>query len=333
VEETREPSAPRRVAGPSSSEGSAIRDAIEQFREAMRSAGLEPRDVIEPGKLHRFSGIGKRQSNRAGWCKLFHGGLGGCFGDWSSGFSDSWQAKRDKPFTSEEQAAFKQRVEEAKSQAEVERKQRQAEAAKDSQDIWDQAVPAPDDHRYLVRKQVRAQGLRVYRGDLRIAGMKCDECLIVPMRDTACKLRSLQFIAPNGDKRFLPNGQIHGCYFSIGRPGAVLCVAEGYATGASIHEATGHAVAVAFNAGNAGAVATALRAKFRDIRLVLCADDDAATQGNPGLTKAREAAQTVGGLLAIPDFGPDRPDGATDFNDLHRQRSLDGARSQILGYA
>jgi len=44
--------------------------AISQFKEAIRAAGLEPPDVIEPGKLHRFPGVGKRNGNTAGWCKL-----------------------------------------------------------------------------------------------------------------------------------------------------------------------------------------------------------------------------------------------------------------------
>ena len=82
-----------------------------------------------------------------------------------------------------------------------------------------------------------------------------------------------------------------------------LCLCEGYATGASIYEATSYPVAVAFNTGNLLPVAQSLRARFPDSRLVLCADDDAATDGNPGLTKAKEAARAVGGLLAVPDFG------------------------------
>jgi phage/plasmid primase-like uncharacterized protein len=72
-------------------------DALSNFRDAIRAAGLEPPDYIEPGRLHRFPGNGKRPSNRAGWCLLFHDGLGGCFGDWSSGLSETWQARRDKP--------------------------------------------------------------------------------------------------------------------------------------------------------------------------------------------------------------------------------------------
>ena len=107
-----------------------------------------------------------------------------------------------------------------------------------------------------------------------------------------------------------------GCYFTIGSPDGVFCLSEGFATAATIHEATGHAVAVAFNAGNLEAVARALRQKFPHAKLILCADNDHRTDGNPGLEKATAAARAVGGLLAVPDFGPDRPEDATDFNDL-----------------
>ena len=56
-------------------------DSLSDFRDAIRAAGLEPPDVIEPGMMYRFPGVGKRNGNTAGWCKLFEDGLGGCFGD------------------------------------------------------------------------------------------------------------------------------------------------------------------------------------------------------------------------------------------------------------
>jgi putative DNA primase/helicase len=122
---------------------------------------------------------------------------------------------------------------------------------------------------------------------------------------------------------------VAGCYFLIGEPVEVLCVAEGYATAASIHEATGNAVAVAFNAGNLVPAARALRARYPNSRIIICADDDAKTEGNPGLTKAHEAAQAVGGLFARPDFGGNRPERATDFNDLHRHAGSEVVRACI----
>ncbi len=283
-----------------------MNDALSQFRDAIRCAGLEPPDVIEPGKLHRFPGVGKRNGNTAGWCKLFDDGLGGCFGDWSSGFSENWQAKREKPFSQSERAAFMRRVEEARKHAEAERQQQYADAATKAASIWDAAIPANDDHAYLVRKGIKANGVRLHQGKL-----------VIPVRAGGA-LQSLQFINDDGSKRFLSGGRISGGYFSIGTvQGAVaLCIAEGFATGATIHQATGYPVAVAFNAGNLEAVAKAMRHKLPGLPILICADDDAETEGNPGITKANHAALVIGGKVAVPSFGEQRPAGATDFNDM-----------------
>jgi putative DNA primase/helicase len=90
--------------------------------------------------------------------------------------------------------------------------------------------------------------------------------LLIPLYDSDGTLHSLQFIDADGAKRFKTGGRKQGCYFSIGQPKDVLCLAEGYATAASISEATGHAVAVAFDAGNLLSVAKVLREK----RVLLC---------------------------------------------------------------
>ena len=86
------------------------------------------------------------------------------------------------------------------------------------------------------------------------------------------------------------------------RPESALCICEGLATGATIYQATGHATAVAFDAGNLEPVAKALRAKFPGLVLVVCADNDTETPGNPGLTAATKAARAVGAALAVPQF-------------------------------
>jgi putative DNA primase/helicase len=206
-------------------------------------------------------------------------------------------------------------------EAEAEREQARAGAATRAATTWRAARPAPDDHPYLVRKRIKANGARLYNG-----------ALVIPLRADG-DLYSLQFIEANGDKKFLTGGRVAGCYFSIGttKGAAALCIAEGFATGATIHEATGYPVAVAFNAGNLLAVAKTMREKFPAPPVILCADDDYQTEGNPGLTKATEAARSVGGLLAIPDFGTNRPDGATDFNDLHQAQGLEAVKHAITG--
>ena len=174
------------------------------------------------------------------------------------------------------------------------------------------------DSPYTDRKGIQTHGARL-QGDR----------LVLPLRDADGTVHSLQFIGPDGEKRYLSGGRKAGCYFDIGQPDSVLCVAEGFATGASVHEATGYAVAVAFDAGNLAAVTKALHKKHPDLRLIVCADDDYLTAGNPGISKATEAALSIGALLAVPDFGVDRPEKATDFNDLHQCAGLDAVRRCI----
>ncbi|MGH8125981.1 MAG: toprim domain-containing protein [Rhodanobacteraceae bacterium] len=167
--------------------------------------------------------------------------------------------------------------------------------------FWSQAAQPDPEHPYLARKKIKAHGIR-----------QLNEKLVIPLRDADGKLWSVEFISPDGAKRFLSGGRKRGCYFGMGCVAperGEFCIAEGFATGASIHEATGKAVAVAFDAGNLEPVARVLRAKFPGAVITICADNDTSTPGNPGLTKATLAARAVGGYVAIP------PHGYNDFND------------------
>lgn len=269
-------------------------DALSQFRDAIQAAGLTPPATIEAdGRLRRFASNGRR-GDAAGWYLLHGDGIpAGSFGDWRTGFSQAWRADTGRSLTPAEEATHRAKVEAMRREREAEEAKRKAEAKAKAAAIWQKAEPAPEDHPYLIRKGIKAHGARLHKG-----------ALVIPMR-TGGELHSLQFIGADGDKRFLTGGRVAGCYCSIGtvREAAALCIAEGFASGATIREATGYPVAVAFNAGNLGLVAKAMREKLPDLPLILCADDDSGTKGNPGLTKATEAARAVGGLLAIPDFG------------------------------
>jgi putative DNA primase/helicase len=206
----------------------------------------------------------------------------------------------------------------AKRKQEEEEKKNRAKARTRAAKIWESAAAAPADHAYLAEKGVGPHGLRLHCGEL-----------VVPLRDTSGALHSLQFIAADGVKNFLLGGRVTGCHFIIGEPNGALCIVEGFATAASIFESVGHAVAIGFNAGNLPAVAKDLRGKFRDLRLVVCADDDIGTPGNPGMKHARAAAQAVDGFLAVPDFGEHRPERVSDFNDLHRSAGPEAVRACI----
>ncbi|WP_456417381.1 toprim domain-containing protein [Thiolapillus sp.] len=286
-----------------------MNDSLYQFREAIRATGLEPPDTIEPGKLHRFPGYGKRPSNRAGWCLLFNDGLGGCFGDWSSGFSETWQTKRDKPHSQTERAAFVRRVETAKKQAEAERRTRQANAAKRAAVIWNTTTPAPGNHPYLIRKHIQPHGARIHKG-----------ALTLPVVDFTGRLTSLQFTAADGGKLLLSGGRKRGCFIPVvgdmENPTRII-ICEGWATGCTLAEDESAAlVLTAIDAGNLEPVALAARHRWHSAELVLAGDDDRLTASNPGATKAKAAAIASGALLALPQWPEDAPKHLTDFNDL-----------------
>lgn len=193
---------------------------------------------------------------------------------------------------------------EAKRKAEADLLASRREAASNkAASIWNAPAnaleatqPAIADHGYLKHKRIQPHGAKIYHGSLSIGGMACNNSLMIPMKLNG-KISSLQFINRDGEKRFLPDGEKG--YYLIGKiaPDAPTCIAEGFATGASIHEATGHAVVVAFDAGNLRKTAELLRAKYPVVVIVLCADDDEA--GRHGAT---EAAQAVGGFVAMPVF-------------------------------
>ena len=290
---------------------------VADFRDAMAATGITPPDeIIADGQLHRFASNGKPRDN-AGWYIYFDGAFPAAgFGCWRMGINETWRAKNSHEFTPEEKRAYAARMHNIRNQRAVEEMKRHADAAQLAERIWNTARPAPSDHLYLLANRVQPHGLRVYAGSL-----------VVPLKNGG--LHSLQFIAGDGTKKFLTGGRVSGCAFSIGKLNGTLCVAEGFSTGASIYESSGHAVAIAFNAGNLLPVVKAIRAKFPELRLIVCADDDIGTAGNPGRTKAAEAALAVGGRVALPDFGADRPDGATDFNDLHRLRGKEAVRHCI----
>ena len=224
-------------------------------------------------------------------------------------------AQRDRQHEERE----RQRADDAQKE-----RQRHGECRQQSGKLWQQAREHVDAaHPYL-----RAKGIRPYGARQKV------ELLLVPVRGTDGTLHGLQFIGPDGSKKFKTGTHKVGHYCALGdKPGvgANLIVCEGWATGCSLHEAAGLPVAVAFDAGNLRPVAEALAIKFPLARLTVAGDADPSGRGQQA---AREAAAAVGGLVALPDFAaftpeeleacdftPDKP--PTDFNDLHQlQRAL-----------
>ena len=267
----------------------------DHFRQALATAGLAPHGDLSlagDGKLQRYRIEGEKAGSRNGWAVLYsHPVMAGAFGSWKTGESHTWCERTSKPPTPAERAELQRHMKAAQAARAAELANVQASARERAAKLWATAHPATNAHPYLQRKQIGAYGIRQLR-----------DMLVIAARDVHGQLNTLQFISADGSKRFLTGGRIVGCYFAIGRPVDSLLLCEGLATASTLHQATGRAVAVAFNCGNLVAVAKALRGKFPTLRLIVCADNDFQTPGNPGVTHARAAAQAVGGFLAVPRF-------------------------------
>jgi putative DNA primase/helicase len=294
-------------------------DVAGQFRNAMRAAGLETNDEIIPdGKLHRVRIVGDKAGARNGWYVVFGDSRpAGRFGCNKRGIDETWRADIGRAVTAEEESADRKRMEATRRTRDAELVKVRTEASRKAVRLWAEANPRVSaKNPYLVAKGVRAYGIRQLK-----------DALVIPVCDVDGKLHGLQFVQPDGTKRFTTGMAKAGHFHVLGDYGAVLLIAEGYATAATLREGTGHAVAVAFDAGNLASVARALRGKFPDARIVLAADNDHATADNPGLTKAREAADAIAGSVCAPEFL--QGERGTDWNDYAALHGREAVRSAI----
>jgi hypothetical protein len=128
--------------------------AVEEFRGAIRRAGLTPPEIIADGCLHRFPSNG-RPGDDAGWFVLHLDGIpAGCFGDWRTGSSQTWRADIGRDLTPAERAAHQARVDAARRARDAEEERRRAEAAGRAAEILAAAINDPATHPYAIKKRV-----------------------------------------------------------------------------------------------------------------------------------------------------------------------------------
>lgn len=292
-------------------------DPYAEFRAAAGTAGLEIKgDIDADGKIHRCHVLGDGKGKKNGWYVLFLDGIAaGSFGSWKTGQTTTWCAKSDKQLSKAERIENKRRMNEARALREAEEVVVRVAAKEKAEKLWNRAGSVDAKYEYILKKGIKPVGAKQLRN-----------MLVLPLHDIDGVLHSLQFIYPDGSKRFLTGGRKKGCFTRL--PGRrkdfpVAYVVEGWATGCSVRAAIDENIFVCFDAGNLLPVCQDIRKAFPDVKIVICADDDYQTDGNPGITKAVEVAEIVSGFVAKPDFGDERPDGATDFNDLHQHLGID----------
>ncbi|NCB57895.1 MAG: DUF927 domain-containing protein [Gammaproteobacteria bacterium] len=209
----------------------------------------------------------------------------------------------------------------AQRQAEQERQREQAKykaAAELAHSILNQCQPAKG-HPYLAGKGLSESEALILQSPM--AG-KVQGLLVVPLCNAVGELTTCQTIDDAGNKRLLAGGQKVGSFHRIAGSD-VLAICEGYATGLSVHLATGYSVYCAIDAGNLRVVAEAVRCQYPHAEIILAADNDADHQENIGLLKAQVAADAVGGVVALP------PESG-DWNDYHQQYGIEKTREALM---
>jgi putative DNA primase/helicase len=300
-------------------------DAIENFKTAMKSYGLNPPNTIQPDKFERFPGIDKKQSDDSGWCKFFSDGRGGVFGDFSTGLDKHWQCDAERNYSDEERKAFRQRREAERKARDAEQRQLQTVAASKAAEILEAATGDPSQHLYALKKAV-SLGAKVKRGAWPQRGWT--DALLIPIYGHDGHVRSLEAINSNGDKDYLKGGRKRGGFHPLGkiRGATRVLIGEGLATVAVGHALDNAPAVAAMDAGNLSAVALAVRYLAPDAELVFLADNDIKPDGsNPGLKAATEAARSVSGYVAVPELDGQK----CDFWDIWHQHGVDAVRDAL----
>lgn len=285
--------------------------------DALRAAGLMVETIDWDAGWQRVPTRDKPNSKNGAYIAYSDAPASLWWHDWASGESGKWAAKGQRGLTAGERAELSRRMVAARKAREEERSRVHAESAAKARAIYAAAADCTG-HPYLERKGVKpVPGLKLHKG-----------AVVVPLYDDGGKVASLQFIDADGSKRFLTGGRKRGCFFPLGGKDAdkPLLIAEGYATAASLHECLSLPVLVAFDADNLQPVAEMARARYPARAIILAADNDTGTDGNPGVAKATAAALAVGGSLAVP-----RHEGrAVDWNDLHCLMGAGEVRTQFM---
>jgi len=304
--------------------------ALEGFRDAIAASGLGRPEIITDGRIHRFDLPDEKGGKKGGWY-VFHGdGIpAGAFGAWKHELSESWCSKANYELSHEELKEVQNFYRRAKEEAAADRAREADAAALRAKQIFDAASEATE-HPYLARKGVVSFGCRIdQRGEL-----------LIPMCNSRGEVRGVQRIKPDGVKRFLSGQANSGLFHVITSPSPdasrTVYVCEGYATGASIHMATGETVIVAFNSGGLEPASLAAKEVFPTAKFILAADNDRWTvvngvPKNVGVESAHKAAQAIGATVVWPEFR-DLSSHPKDFNDLHALEGLDAVRMYAKGY-
>ena len=304
-----------------------VLSAFAQAAEAERGL-LFPDGVIANGEHHRVPTVSKPDKKNGWYVVHLNDGPGqsgvvvAVFNDLAAGAPDvKWSStanKRPEVNLDEATATMKKKI---------------AAAAKVKVDKAEAAVNEVTAEIARSKPVQEAFGYLEHKGVRSVPGLyRSGQTLVVPLKDEKQRVVNMQRIWQDSDgvwqKRYQKNATRVGTYFAIKASPDTVAICEGVATGISVFEATGWTVLAAGDTTQLVAVAKMARRMMPAARIIICADDDRMTEGNPGVTKAREAAEASRGEVRVPVFD-DLDSRGTDYNDLHQEQGLSEVKLQL----
>ncbi len=290
-------------------------DPAGDYTTVLRDAGFIVNTNIAIGKIQRFAEVDKPK-NFSGW-SLAHEIVDGesnrilvcSYGSWRNFEVRKWYSRSPESMSPIQRDEYHAKIAVMQKEQEAEKEKQWSEAAEKAQTLISTMAPCIN-HDYLIRKRVKPYGVFVNDEG---------QC-VIPIYING-KIASTQRIWPNGARKFMYNGKFDGGYFKISGKESTVIIAEGYATAASIHEATGFTVYVAFTAHNMYEVAVFVKKQHPSSKLIIAGDDDAFSKKNVGRERATLVAEGLGVTAVFPIFAQPN-EGKTDFNDLHVAEGL-----------
>jgi len=260
-----------------------------------------PSEILLDGEIHRF---GDKNNN---WYVAYGDGIpAGIFGNWKTGDQYTWRADVGHKLSISEEVAHRKRIDELKTLRKAKLDKKHEDTAQAVYAIFNNLPVATKKSAYLKRKQVEPHNLR-----------QSGNSLVAPIYNSVGVLTSLQYITPNGEKRFQAGGEIKGCYNILGNITAdtkKIFIAEGFATAASIYETTSVPTVITYSAGNIPPVTELFRTRYGTISIIIVADND---ESKAGITYAEKAAKEYGAQIIIPPEIGDANDYKVGGNNLH----------------
>lgn len=261
------------------------------FADFLRGHGFIVDRLIADGEIHRFAHNTKKHDKPC-WAILFADGNAGVWGDWRNHDSNFWhrEGREYKQLTQKEREII-----DTQRKAANERLERQrSDFAQINLERWDCIENVAETSPYLKKKRVGNHGLKI----------DAQGNTYCPARDITGKLWNFQNISSS--PKLFQYGRMSGCFHIIEGNREQIVVTSGYATGASIHEATGLCVVVCFGDSNVLTVAKILKeAGWKGLLVAADNDSDGSNSGN-------KIAQRACDELGLPAVLPDSPG---DFND------------------